>query len=315
MKRYRRRFQFVRAKSVGLEAAAGLEHGDAVSLLRQPQRRDAAAEPAAYDEHVHVERTHASRVLWAAAVRRLALLLLLLLFASTATAATIRGTKTANLIIGTPTPDHIIAGAGNDLVQAAFGGTDSVNCGAGIDIVSADAVDKVASNCEIVSRRLSVDPYKNPDSQHETAVEPDSFAWGDTVVAVFQVGRRANGAAANIGTAMSRDDGRTWTRALLPGTTVNAVAARPRARRIRPERRLRRGARSVDREHADARGQRLSHIYIVPLRRRRALVCARRRSGRPDPRQGVDHAATTAPRAPSRAGAISSTPTIRRTSS
>jgi hypothetical protein len=156
-------------------------------------------------------------------VRRLALVLLLLLFASTATAATIRGTKTANLIIGTPAPDHVVAGAGNDLVQAAFGGTDNVNCGAGIDIVSADAVDKVASNCEIVSRRLSVDAYKNTDSQHETAVEPDSFAWGDTVVAAFQVGRRANGAAANVGTAMSRDDGRTWTRALLPGTTLNAA--------------------------------------------------------------------------------------------
>jgi hypothetical protein len=156
-------------------------------------------------------------------VRRLALLLLLLLSASTATAATIRGTKIANLIIGTPTPDHIVAGAGNDLVQAAFGGTDSASCGAGIDIVSADAVDKIASNCELVSRRISVDQYQNTDSQHETAVEPDSFASGDTVVAAYQLGRRVNGAAANIGTAVSRDDGRTWTRAVLPGTTLNAV--------------------------------------------------------------------------------------------
>jgi hypothetical protein len=160
-------------------------------------------------------------------VRRLALLLLVLLFASTATAATIRGTKIANLIIGTPSPDHIVAGAGNDLVQAAFGGTDSVDCGAGVDIVSADAVDKIASNCEVVSRRLSVDPYQNPDSQHETAVEPDSAAWGDTVVAVFQVGRRAAGAASNIGTAVSSDDGRTWARAFLPATTANAVPPGP----------------------------------------------------------------------------------------
>ena len=135
--------------------------------------------------------------------------------------------RLANLIIGTPGPDHIVAGAGNDLVQAAFGGTDSVDCGAGVDIVSADAGDKVASNCEIVSRRLSVDPYKNTDSQHETAVEPDSVAWGDTVVAVFQIGRRAGGAAANIGTAVSHDDGRTWTRAFLPGTTVNASPPGP----------------------------------------------------------------------------------------
>ena len=156
-------------------------------------------------------------------MRRLALLLLLLLSASTATAATIRGTKISNLIIGTPGPDRIVARAGSDLVQAAFGGTDSVDCGAGFDIVSADAVDKIASNCEVVSRRISVDPYQNTDSQHETAVEPDSFAWGDTVVAAYQLGRRVNGAAANIGTAVSHDDGRTWTRAVLPGTTLNAV--------------------------------------------------------------------------------------------
>jgi hypothetical protein len=156
-------------------------------------------------------------------VRRLALLLLLLLSASTATAATIRGTNIANLIVGLPGPDRIVAGAGSDFVQAAFGGTDSIDCGAGFDIVSADAVDKIASNCEVVSRRISVDAYQNSDSQHETAVEPGSFAWGDTVLAAFQVGRRVNGAATNIGTAISRDDGRTWTRALLPDTTLNAV--------------------------------------------------------------------------------------------
>jgi len=160
-------------------------------------------------------------------MRRLGLLLMLLLCASTATAATIHGTRAANTIIGTPGPDSIVAGAGNDSVQVAFGGVDRVDCGAGVDIVSADAADKVAANCEIVSRRLSVDPYQNADSQHETAVEPDSFAWGDTVVAAFQVGRRAGGAAANIGTAVSRDDGRTWTRALLPGTTGNATPPGP----------------------------------------------------------------------------------------
>src|SRR5205814_3443678 len=65
--------------------------------------------------------------------------------------------------------------------------------------------------------------FANPDSQHETAVEPDSASWGSTVVAAFQVGRRENGAAANIGTAVSTDAGRTWQRSFLPGTTVNAT--------------------------------------------------------------------------------------------
>src|SRR3954469_16958341 len=160
-------------------------------------------------------------------MRRSALLLLLLLFASSATAATIHGTKTADTIVGTPNPDRIVTGAGSDLVQAAFGGTDSVDCGAGSDIVAADGADKVKANCEVVSRRISVDPYANADSQHETAVEPDSAAWGDTIVAVYQLGRREGGASSNIGSAVSRDDGRTWTRSQLPNTTVNAVPPGP----------------------------------------------------------------------------------------
>ena len=160
-------------------------------------------------------------------MRRLGLLLVLLVCASTATAATIHGTKNGELIVGTPAPDTIFAGPGNDSIQVAFGGLDRVDCGKGVDIVSADLTDKIAANCEIVSRRLSVDPYQNADSQHETAAEPGSFAWGDTVVAAFQVGRREAGAASNIGTAVSRDDGRTWTRALLPGTTVNSTPPGP----------------------------------------------------------------------------------------
>ena len=136
------------------------------------------------------------------------------------------------LIVGGPTPDTIRAGAGNDFVQAAFGGVDRVDCGAGSDIVSADLGDKVASDCEVVSRRLSVDPYANTDSQHETAVEPDRLRVGHTVVAAYQLGRRAAGAAANIGTAVSTDAGRTWQRASLPGVTVDS--RRPARRPLRP---------------------------------------------------------------------------------
>jgi hypothetical protein len=156
-------------------------------------------------------------------VRRVLPVLLLLLLASTATAATIHGSANGDLILGTQKPDRIVAGAGNDLIQAAFGGTDRVDCGPGSDIVTADGADSVAPNCETVSRRISVDPYANTDSQHETAVEPDSFSFGSTVVAAFQVGRRENGAASNIGTAVSVDAGRTWRRSFLPGTTVNAT--------------------------------------------------------------------------------------------
>ncbi len=160
-------------------------------------------------------------------MRRLLPVLLLLALASTAGAATIHGSKLGELIVGTQAADRVLAGGGADRVQVAFGGVDRVDCGVGIDIVSADAADHVASNCEIVSRRLSVDPYTNDDSQHETAVEPDSAASGSTVVAAFQVGRRENGAASNIGTAVSTDAGRTWQRSFLPGTTTNATPAGP----------------------------------------------------------------------------------------
>jgi hypothetical protein len=159
--------------------------------------------------------------------RLLPVLLLLLLLASTATAATIHGTSRSDLILGTQKPDRLVAAGGNDFVQAAFGGKDRVDCGPGLDVVSADGTDSVAANCEVVSRRLSVDPYTNTDSQHETAVEPDSFSFGSTVVAAFQVGRRENGAASNIGTAVSADAGRTWKRSFLPGTTVNATPPGP----------------------------------------------------------------------------------------
>ena len=71
-------------------------------------------------------------------------------------------------------------------------------------------------------QQISTDPFRNPDSQHATEVEPDSFAFGDTVVAVFQAGRFHNGGASGIGFATSRDRGRTWTAGTLPWLTVHS---------------------------------------------------------------------------------------------
>ena len=158
-------------------------------------------------------------------MRRLVLLLALVL-AAPAAAATIHGTLRSELLLGSPSPDRITAGGGSDFVQAAFGGIDQVDCGAGNDVVSADLGDRVA-NCETVVRRLSVDPYLSSDSQHETAVEPDSFSFGSTIVTAFQLGRRAAGAATNIGTAVSRDAGRTWQRSALPSVTIESQPAGP----------------------------------------------------------------------------------------
>jgi len=159
-------------------------------------------------------------------MRRLVIVLALVL-AAPAAAATIRAPRNGGLVLGTPAPDRVVGGPGNDLIQAAWGGNDEVTCGAGFNVVAADLADKIASNCQIVSRRLSVDESVNPLSQHETAVEPADAAWGSTVVATFQVGRFAKGGASNIGFAVSYDSGRTWRRGLLPGVTVESSPVGP----------------------------------------------------------------------------------------
>ena len=75
-------------------------------------------------------------------------------------------------------------------------------------------------------QRISIDRFTNPDSQHETQVEPDSFAYGSTIVSAFQVGRYyASGGASGIGFATSKDGGQTWTEGVLPLLTVNNVPA------------------------------------------------------------------------------------------
>ena len=78
--------------------------------------------------------------------------------------------------------------------------------------------------------KLSTDPYTNGTSQHKTEVEPDSFAFGSTIVMAFQVGRFTDGGASNIGWATSTDNGATWTNGFLPGTTVFATPAGPYGR-------------------------------------------------------------------------------------
>jgi BNR repeat-like domain/RTX calcium-binding nonapeptide repeat (4 copies) len=152
---------------------------------------------------------------------------LLLLLAVPAAAATIRGSNHGDLLTGTARPDTIVAGAGNDFIQAAWGGIDTVRCGRGRDVVSADLGDHIAGDCEVVDRRLSVDASRDPGSQHETAVEPASFSFGTTVVAAFQLGRFQSGASSNIGWATSTNAGRTWRRGVLPSLTVDSSPPGP----------------------------------------------------------------------------------------
>lgn len=68
--------------------------------------------------------------------------------------------------------------------------------------------------------RLSTDPFTNNSGQHATEVEPDTFAFGATIVSAFQVGRIFGGGGADIGFATSTDGGATWSNGFLPGITI-----------------------------------------------------------------------------------------------
>ena len=99
---------------------------------------------------------------------------------------------------------------------------------------SADARDRVEPDCEVVSRRIHRDRHANPESQHESEVEPDSQTVGQTTVAVFQVGRNRTGGAASIGFSTSKDGGRTWREGTLPGLTTNTTPRGPSSRASDP---------------------------------------------------------------------------------
>jgi len=133
---------------------------------------------------------------------------------------TLLGAAGNDLLIGGLGADRISAGAGNDAVAAnGDAARDTIACGTGSDVVNADLADNVARDCELTSRQLSTDTTAGDDAQHATEVEPDSFAFGSTVVATYQVGRIASGGADAIGFATSIDAGRHWRSGLLPGVT------------------------------------------------------------------------------------------------
>src|ERR1700730_3763574 len=85
-------------------------------------------------------------------------------------------------------------------------------------LVLATVTPALAATQQLV--RISSDPYTNPTSNHKTEVEPDTFAFGSTIVSVFQVGRFFDGGASNIGWATSTNAGATWTPGFFPGTTT-----------------------------------------------------------------------------------------------
>jgi hypothetical protein len=72
--------------------------------------------------------------------------------------------------------------------------------------------------------QLSTDPYTaaTDANNHQTEVEPDTFAFGNTIVSAFQTGRAFGAGSTNIGWATSNDGGKTWKNGVLPGITTVA---------------------------------------------------------------------------------------------
>ena len=94
-----------------------------------------------------------------------------------------------------------------------------------------------------VRRRCRSAPIRSPrrrarrrrTTNHQTEVEPDTFANGSTIVAAYQVGRIYDGGACAIGFATSTNNGASWTSGLLPGhhQVGRRRHERPRHRRRR----------------------------------------------------------------------------------
>ena len=129
----------------------------------------------------------------------------------------LNGLGGSDLLVGARERDVLTGGGGDDRIAAAQdGATDTIRCGPGRDIVTAESLDRVAPDCEVLHLQLSRDLLFDPDAQHRTEVEPDSFADGSTLVTAFQSGRYIDAGAAAIGWATSHDAGRTWRSGFLP---------------------------------------------------------------------------------------------------
>jgi BNR/Asp-box repeat len=95
-------------------------------------------------------------------------------------------------------------------------------------------VASLTAGANVALTTISTDPYKNVTSQHATEVEPDSFAFGSTIVVATQVGRFGTGGSSNIGWGRSTNGGTSWTHGFLPGLTVYSTPAGPYARASDP---------------------------------------------------------------------------------
>ena len=94
---------------------------------------------------------------------------------------------------------------------------------AGVAVLATTAatvlVNVPAAHGAVPLQKIIDDPFTGGGGQHKAAVEPDTFAFGNTIMVAAQVGRFFAGGSTDIGYARSTDGGTTWTQGTLPGIT------------------------------------------------------------------------------------------------
>src|SRR5258705_2196135 len=98
-------------------------------------------------------------------------------------------------------------------------------------VLAAAAAAPASANIGVAE--VSHDTFANTTSQHQTEVEPDTFARSDngTLISTFQVGRFFNGGASDIGWAR-RDSAGASTLGFLPSLTQHSTPADNRFARV-----------------------------------------------------------------------------------
>jgi hypothetical protein len=85
------------------------------------------------------------------------------------------------------------------------------------------------ASANVALTQVSSDPFTNSTSQHRTQVEPDTFAYGSTIVSAFQTGRFNSGGASDtagvsgaaVVTSRSANGGLTWSNPVTTATGGN----------------------------------------------------------------------------------------------
>ncbi len=153
---------------------------------------------------------------------------------STATA----GTATAASTSGPPTTTPSATTGAATAIPSAAPSSTAIDAATATATATATAITTAAPTATDVSpaatrtavlatpSAISSDPFTPAvPGQHASEVEPDTFAYGDTVVSAFQVGRFDDGGSTAIGWATRR--GGAWRHGLLPGVTGAGVPAGP----------------------------------------------------------------------------------------